>query len=80
VRESAPGAKTRARRADVIFVMRQVHHKRYTRGVLTMLGLGLLAGVLIWAKLRLSTDIPRSAIAEPESPDTDTAPAPPRDD
>jgi len=29
-------------------------------------GLGMLAGVLIWAKLRLVTDIPRSAYAEPK--------------
>ena len=30
-----------------------------------MLCLGMLAGVLIWAKLRLVTDIPRSAYADP---------------
>lgn len=28
---------------------------------------GALAGILIWSKLRLVTDIPRSAYAEPES-------------
>lgn len=30
-----------------------------------VLCLGMLAGVLIWAKLRLVTDIPRSAYADP---------------
>jgi hypothetical protein len=30
-----------------------------------LLCLGALAGVLIWAKLRLVTDIPRSAYADP---------------
>ena len=30
-----------------------------------VLCLGALAGVLIWAKLRLVTDIPRSAYADP---------------
>lgn len=31
--------------------------------------MGMLAGVLIWAKLRLVTDIPRSAYAEPRELD-----------
>lgn len=34
--------------------------------------LGMLAGVLIWAKLRLVTDIPRSAYAEPREVDGST--------
>lgn len=34
--------------------------------------LGMLAGVLIWAKLRLVTDIPRSAYAEPRELDNPT--------
>jgi hypothetical protein len=38
------------------------HH---TRNLTLMLSLGMLAGVLIWAKLRLVTDIPRSAYADP---------------
>ena len=32
-----------------------------------VLSAGALAGVLIWSKLRLVTDIPRSAYAEPET-------------
>lgn len=36
-----------------------------TRSVALLLCLGTLAGVLIWAKLRLVTDIPRSAYADP---------------
>ena len=36
-----------------------------TRSASLMLCLGALAGVLIWAKLRLVTDIPRSAYADP---------------
>jgi len=32
-----------------------------------VLSAGALAGVLIWSKLRLVTDIPRSAYAEPEN-------------
>ncbi len=36
-----------------------------TRNLSLVLCLGLLAGVLIWAKLRLVTDIPRSAYADP---------------
>ncbi len=34
-----------------------------------MLSLGMLAGVLIWAKLRLVTDLPRSALADPKEVD-----------
>jgi len=40
--------------------------ERRARALTFMLSLGMLAGVLIWAKLRLVTDIPRSALAEPE--------------
>ncbi len=36
-----------------------------SQGILVVLSLGMLAGVLIWAKLRLVTDIPRSAYADP---------------
>lgn len=39
---------------------------RRARALTFMLSLGMLAGVLIWAKLRLVTDIPRSALAVPE--------------
>ncbi len=36
-----------------------------TRSFALLLCMGALAGVLIWAKLRLVTDIPRSAYADP---------------
>lgn len=36
-----------------------------TRSLALLVCLGTLAGVLIWAKLRLVTDIPRSAYADP---------------
>lgn len=41
-------------------------HEKYARPLTFLLCLGMLAGVLIWAKLRLVTDIPRSAYAVPE--------------
>ncbi len=41
-------------------------NERRARALTFMLSLGMLAGVLIWAKLRLVTDIPRSALAEPK--------------
>ncbi|MDF1810045.1 MAG: hypothetical protein P1U42_10150 [Phycisphaerales bacterium] len=46
---------------------KQNHHSHgsYTRNLALMMCLGMLAGVLIWAKLRLVTDIPRSAYADP---------------
>ncbi len=51
-----------------------------TRSFSLLLCLGALAGVLIWAKLRLVTDIPRSAYANPreafpseQEPDENTA-------
>lgn len=31
-----------------------------------VVALGMIAGILIWSKLRLATDVPRSAYAEPE--------------
>lgn len=37
----------------------------HLRNFSLLLCLGMLAGVLIWAKLRLVTDIPRSAYANP---------------
>jgi len=41
------------------------HDSGATRNLALLLCLGTLAGVLIWAKLRLVTDIPRSAYADP---------------
>lgn len=38
---------------------------KQSRNLAAVLCLGMLAGVLIWAKLRLVTDIPRSAYADP---------------
>ncbi len=43
---------------------------KHSRGLLVMLSIGMLAGVLIWAKLRLVTDIPRSAYADPREVET----------
>ncbi len=43
--------------------------RRHERAFTCLLSLGMLAGVLIWAKLRLVTDIPRSALAVPEEVD-----------
>lgn len=39
---------------------------RRNRGIVLALSTMAVAGVLIWAKLRLTTDIPRSAYAQPE--------------
>ena len=49
---------------------KQIHNasqtiRKQTRNLTLVLCMGMLAGVLIWAKLRLVTDIPRSAYAEP---------------
>ncbi len=44
-------------------------NQRRARALTFMLSLGMLAGVLIWAKLRLVTDIPRSALADPKQVD-----------
>jgi hypothetical protein len=41
------------------------HSGNATRSFSLLLCLGALAGILIWAKLRLVTDIPRSAYADP---------------
>ena len=37
-----------------------------------LLCLGMLAGILIWSKLRLVTDIPRSAYADPRETQVET--------
>ena len=45
-----------------------IHNKSHPGGpkpLGILMCLGALAGVLIWAKLRLVTDIPRSAYADP---------------
>ena len=42
-----------------------------TRSFALLFCLGALAGILIWAKLRLVTDIPRSAYAEPKEEQVD---------
>ena len=44
---------------------RKPHAGNATRNLSLLFCLGMLAGVLIWAKLRLVTDIPRSAYADP---------------
>lgn len=46
--------------------MRTRTARRFNKALTLMLGVGTLAGVLIWAKLRLVTDIPRTVLAEPE--------------
>lgn len=46
--------------------MNSKSNERRGRVLTFMLSMGMLAGVLIWAKLRLVTDIPRSALAIPE--------------
>ncbi len=46
--------------------MRTRSPHRFNKALTLMLGVGTLAGVLIWAKLRLVTDIPRTVLAEPE--------------
>ncbi|MGV6814555.1 MAG: hypothetical protein ACWA5W_06030 [Phycisphaerales bacterium] len=45
----------------------------HLRNFSLLLCLGMLAGVLIWAKLRLVTDIPRSAYADPREAALDTS-------
>jgi hypothetical protein len=45
--------------------------EKQARSLTFMLCLGMLAGVLIWAKLRLVTDIPRSAYADPKETNAD---------
>lgn len=46
--------------------MQHRSNRKHTKAFTFMLSLGMLASVLIWAKLRLITDIPRSALAEPK--------------
>lgn len=41
--------------------------RRYRRHLLGVALVGALAGLLIWSKLRLATDVPRSAYAVPEA-------------
>lgn len=43
--------------------------RRYRRHLLGVALVGALAGLLIWSKLRLATDVPRSAYAVPEAKD-----------
>lgn len=43
-----------------------------TRNLALLFCLGALAGILIWAKLRLVTDIPRSAYADPKDQQVDS--------
>lgn len=50
--------------------MNSKSNERRGRVLTFMLSMGMLAGVLIWAKLRLVTDIPRSALAIPEEVET----------
>lgn len=40
--------------------------RRYRRHLMGVALVGALAGLLIWSKLRLATDVPRSAYAVPE--------------
>jgi len=51
---------------------RKPHAKFFTSLAL----MGALAGVLIWSKLRLSTNMPRSAYADPKDAQVDPAPEP----
>ncbi len=46
--------------------MPESSREKHVRSMTFILCMGMLAGVLIWAKLRLVTDIPRSAYAVPE--------------
>lgn len=52
--------------------------RRVLRPALTLLGIGLLAGLLLYSKLRLATDMPQSAYAVPRDKGQDAArPTPP---
>lgn len=58
--------------------------ERLGRQAAFVLSAGALAGILIWSKLRLVTNIPRSAYAVPEghqpgNPDANTPPVQPED-
>ncbi len=54
--------------------MKRARSERTRRAVFVM-GTMAVAGVLIWSKLRLATNIPRSAYAVPEQIHTDDAAA-----
>ncbi len=41
--------------------------RSYPRSLALMLGIGALAGVLLWAKLRLVSNVPRSVYADPKA-------------
>jgi len=47
--------------------------KPHARFVTSLALMGALAGVLIWSKLRLSTNMPRSAYADPKDAQVDPA-------
>lgn len=51
--------------------------QRGRNGLSTLLSVGALAGLLIWTKLRLVSDLPRSAYAVPQEivPEDGQAPA-----
>lgn len=53
-------------------------HPRRAPGM-NLLALALIAGLLIWAKLRLVTDFPRTVIADPEIAETDSGDDPSAD-
>lgn len=55
--------------------------RRIRSSVFTLALVGMLAGLLLWSKLRLATDMPQSAYAEPEgeAPAADRRPGPVRD-
>ena len=46
--------------------MQHRSNRKHTKAFTFLLSLGMLASVLIWAKLRLIEDIPRSALADPK--------------
>lgn len=54
--------------------MKRARSERTRRAVFVM-GTMAVAGVLIWSKLRLATNIPRSAYAVPEQGSVHDAPA-----
>jgi hypothetical protein len=54
--------------------MKRARSERTRRAVFVM-GTMAVAGVLIWSKLRLATNIPRSAYAVPEQATVEDAPA-----
>ncbi len=48
-----------------------MRNRRARQGLSTVLGIGAMAGLLIWTKLRLVSDLPRSAYAVPHELDRD---------